>query len=135
MNFTHGSKNWLQRAILYRHKELLLSREDWSFKPGETICTFWSVFLDFLWIDQFVWARALYATRYDHSPSAVTRPVMIKTIYGNAGLQMRRAQDPSIRSQPNFQGTQIRYMGKFLYRWRVCYYHQCGAQAEDRFLK
>ena len=35
--YIYGSKNWLQRAILYRHKELLLSREDWSFKPDEYI--------------------------------------------------------------------------------------------------
>ena len=48
MDSPHGSKNWLQRAILYRHKEFLFSREDWSFKFCETICSFLSVFLDFL---------------------------------------------------------------------------------------
>ena len=42
---SHGSKNLLQRAILYRHKEVLLRREDWSFKPSETMCRIWSVFL------------------------------------------------------------------------------------------
>ena len=46
MDFTHGSKNWLQRAILYRHKELLLGREDWSFRPGETMYTICSFFID-----------------------------------------------------------------------------------------
>ena len=40
---------------------------------------------------------------------------MIKHICGNAGLQMRRAQDPSIRSQPNFQETQKRYIGATFY--------------------
>ena len=41
---SHGSKNLLQRAILYRHKEILLGREDWSFEPGETTYTIWLVF-------------------------------------------------------------------------------------------
>ena len=58
---------------------------------------------------------------------------MIKHIYGNAGLQIRYAQDPSVRSQPNFQETQKRYRGNFLYRWHVCYYHECGTQLMDRF--
>ena len=45
----YGSKNLLQRAILCRRNELLLSREDWSFKLNETICKNWSVFF----IDNF----------------------------------------------------------------------------------
>ena len=76
MNFTHGSKNWLQRAILYRHKEFLLSREDWSFKPGETICTFWSVYSRFLKINVFVWDGAVCGPRYDQSPWLGTSPVL-----------------------------------------------------------
>ena len=63
MDSTHGSKNLLQRAILYRHKELYLRREDWSFKPCETMCIFKSGFLDFLKIGQFVWARGFCGTR------------------------------------------------------------------------
>ena len=39
-----GSKNLLQRATLYRHKELLLGREDWSFEPDETMCRIWLFF-------------------------------------------------------------------------------------------
>ena len=48
---------------------------------------------------------------------------------GKRGLQMRCAQDPTIRSQPNFQGTQKTYRGNFLYRLHVCYYHRSGARA------
>ena len=50
-----GSKNLLQRAILYRHKEILLGRDGWNFRPDETIyiyiyiCTIWLVFF----IDNF----------------------------------------------------------------------------------
>ena len=58
------------------------------------------------------------------------RAVWTKHIYGNGALQMRCAQDPIIRSQPKFQGTQKRYRGNFLYRWHVCYYHRCGARAK-----
>ena len=71
---SHGSKNLLQRAILYRHKELYLRREDWSFKPCETMYIFESRFLDFLKIGQFVWARAWCGTRYDHSGPVEIHP-------------------------------------------------------------
>ena len=61
------------------------------------------------------------------------RPVWTKIICGKRGLQMRCAQDSTVRSQPNFQQSQIRCVGKFLYWWHVCYYHQCEVQAVDRF--
>ena len=39
---------WLEELAsdskLYRHKELFLRREDWSFQLGETIYDIWSVF-------------------------------------------------------------------------------------------
>ena len=61
------------------------------------------------------------------------RALWTKTIYGNGPLQMRCAADLSIRSQPNFQQSQIRCTGKFLYGRRVHYYHRCGAQGTNRF--
>ena len=39
-----SGSNLLQRAILYRHKEISLGRDDWSFKPTKTICKNGSVF-------------------------------------------------------------------------------------------
>ena len=74
----HGSNNLLQRAILYRHKELYLRRKDWSFKPCETMYIFESGFLDFLRIGQFVWARAWCGTRYDHSGPGEIHPATRK---------------------------------------------------------
>ena len=35
---SHGSKNLLQRAILYRHGKILLGREDCRPGPKKTIC-------------------------------------------------------------------------------------------------
>ena len=69
-----GSKNLLQRAILYMHKELLLRREDSSFKPGETMCTFWSVFSRFLKMNVFVWVRVVCGVRTHHSGSGNAGP-------------------------------------------------------------
>ena len=54
------------------------SAPSWSFKPGETICTFSSVFLWQLWIDVFVWARVVCGPRYDQSPWLGTSPVLRK---------------------------------------------------------
>ena len=34
---SHGSKNLLQRAILYRHENILLGREDCRPRPKKTI--------------------------------------------------------------------------------------------------
>ena len=42
---TNGSKNLFHRAILYRHKKILLCREDCRQDQGETMCDFWMVFL------------------------------------------------------------------------------------------
>ena len=41
---SHGSKNLLQRAILYRHKEILLGRKSSRSKGEKTIYGKWSVF-------------------------------------------------------------------------------------------
>ena len=35
--------------------------------PAETICTIWSVYQPYLWIDQFVWALVFCGTRYYQS--------------------------------------------------------------------
>ena len=44
----HGSKNLLQRAILYRHEKILLGREDCRPGPKKTICKNLMVFfIDF----------------------------------------------------------------------------------------
>ena len=66
---SHGSKNLLQRAILYRHKRNYHGREDCRPRPGETICRIWSVFHQYLWINVFVWARVLCGTRKYESAS------------------------------------------------------------------
>ena len=44
---SHGSKNLLQRAILYRHEKILLGREDCRPGPKETICKNLMFFHDF----------------------------------------------------------------------------------------
>ena len=44
-------------------------REDSRPRPKKTICSFWSVFHQYLGIDQFVWARVLCGTRYYQSAS------------------------------------------------------------------
>ena len=72
---SHGSKNLLQRTILYRHKRVYRhkrnyhGREDCRPRPGETICRIWSVFHSYLWIFVFVWARVLCGTRTHQSAS------------------------------------------------------------------
>ena len=43
----HGSKNLLQRVILYRHEKILLGREDCRPGPKKTICENLMVFIDF----------------------------------------------------------------------------------------
>ena len=42
--FRSGSKNLFHRAILYRHKKILLSREDCRQDQGETMCKHEMVF-------------------------------------------------------------------------------------------
>ena len=37
---SHGSKNLLQRAILYRHKKIYVGKGDGEQYQGETICKF-----------------------------------------------------------------------------------------------
>ena len=61
---THGSKNLLQRAILYRHEKILVGRGRRLAKTSETIYDIWSVFHPYLWIAVFVWARAVCGARY-----------------------------------------------------------------------
>ena len=39
-----GAYSSLPYEVLYRQKEILLGREDWSFQPGDTICTIGLVF-------------------------------------------------------------------------------------------
>ena len=65
--FWSGSKNLFHRAILYRHKKILLSREDCRQDQGETIYKFGMFFHWYLRICKFVWARVLFATRYCQS--------------------------------------------------------------------
>ena len=60
---SHGSKNLLQRAILYRHEMILLGREDCGPGPKKTICKNMMAFHIFLGMHQFVWARALCCIR------------------------------------------------------------------------
>ena len=60
---SHGSKNLLQRVILYRHKRYYCVREDCRPRPSETIYDNWMFICPYLWIAQFVWARALYGLR------------------------------------------------------------------------
>ena len=69
LNTTHGSKNLLQRAILYRHEKNYCGREDSRQYTKKTICKHGMVFLDFLWIDHFVWALALCGLRICHCAS------------------------------------------------------------------
>ena len=61
--YRSGSKNLFHTAILYRHKKILLSREDCRPDQGETMYDFLMVFRSYLRIRQFVWARVLFATR------------------------------------------------------------------------
>ena len=44
LRYRSGSKNLFHRAILYRHKKILLCREDCRQDQGETICDFLMVF-------------------------------------------------------------------------------------------
>ena len=74
----HGSKNLLQRAILYRHKRNYDGREDCRPRPGETICRIWLVFLHYLWIYVFVWGRVLCGTRKHQSASVDCNGVIQK---------------------------------------------------------
>ena len=54
---SHGSKNLLQRVILYRHKKIYVSKGRQQARTSETICTFEMVDCPYLWINVFVWAR------------------------------------------------------------------------------
>ena len=65
----HGSKNLLQRAILYRHKRYICVREDCGQYPGETMCSFGMVIWWYLWINVFVWALVFCGPRYGQSAS------------------------------------------------------------------
>ena len=97
-----GSKNLLQRAILYRHKGILLGRDDWSFKPMKTICKNGLVFHWYLWIHQFVWARAVCGTRYGQSPWVGTSPVPGKIHMWNPELdQGNSTSDKLITNSKN----------------------------------
>ena len=74
-DISHGSKNLLQRTILYRHKRVYRhkrnyhGREDCRPRPGETICRIWSVFHEYLEIYEFVWDCAVCGTRKHQSAS------------------------------------------------------------------
>ena len=61
---SHGSKNSLQRALLYRHEKILLGREDCRPGPKKTVYGDRVVFHWLLGMHQFVWARALCGIRY-----------------------------------------------------------------------
>ena len=60
----HGSKNLLQREILYRHERILLGMEDCRPGPKKTVCKNLMVFHCFVGMHQFIWARALCGIIY-----------------------------------------------------------------------
>ena len=45
-NIPHGSKNLLQRVILYRHKKIYVGKGRLQANTGETICSFGWLFDD-----------------------------------------------------------------------------------------
>ena len=51
---SHGSKNLLQRVILYRHKKIDHSKGRWQPRPSETICKFVMFFQQYLEMHVFV---------------------------------------------------------------------------------
>ena len=61
---SHGSKNLLQRVILYRHKKIYVSKGRQQASTCETICTFVMVICKYLWINVFVWALVFCGIRY-----------------------------------------------------------------------
>ena len=69
VNIPHGSKNWLQRVILYRHKRYKCVREDCRPYQGETIYAFGMVIWWYLWINVFVWPLVFCEPRYGQSAS------------------------------------------------------------------
>ena len=66
---SHGSKNLLQRVIIYRHKRYYCVKEDCRPRPSESICSFWMGICPYLWIDQFVWSRVFCGPREHQSAS------------------------------------------------------------------
>ena len=86
----HGSKNLLQRVILYRHKRYMCVREDCRQYPGETIYGFVMVICKYLWILVFVWALVFCGPRYDQSASiecnGVTQKIHMRKIEVDQGL-------------------------------------------------
>ena len=87
----HGSKNWLQRAILYRHKRYKCVREDCRQYQGETIYIFAMVIWWNLWINVFVWAGVLCGTRIHQFASMDCSGVIQKIHMG----KIRRQQGQS----------------------------------------
>ena len=80
VDIPHGSKNLLQRVILYRHKKYYCVREDCRPRPAETIYDIWMVIGPYLWIAQFVWARAVCGTKIA-CPAAVDCSGTIQKIH------------------------------------------------------
>merc|ERR1712005_75816 len=87
---SHGSKNLLQRATLYRHQRNYHGKEDCRPRPKKTIYTIWSVFLQYLWIFVFVWARIFCGTRKHQSASVdcsgIIQKIHMRKIRRHQGL-------------------------------------------------
>ena len=79
-NIPHGSKNLLQRGILYRHEKILLRQGRLQARPKKTIWGNVAVFHGYLEIDQFVWARAFCEIRIS-CPAAVDCSGTIRKIH------------------------------------------------------
>ena len=80
LNTPHGSKNLLQRGILYRHEKISLGRGRQQARTQENYMQKLVGFQRFLWIDQFVWARALCEIRIS-CPAAVDCSGTIRKIH------------------------------------------------------
>ena len=65
-------------------------REDCRQYDTETMYIFVMVFVEYLWIDQFVWARVLCGTRY-HQSASLDCSGTIKKIH------MREIDDENVR--------------------------------------
>ena len=87
---SHGSKNLLQRVILYKHEKIFCVREDCRPRPKKTICTIRKVFHWYFWINVFVWARVFCGPRIHQSASlgcnGVTRKILVRKIRWRQGL-------------------------------------------------
>ena len=68
-NIPHGSKNLLQRVILYRHKKIYVGKGRLQANTGETIWGFVMVYHQYLWINVFVWPLVFCEPRYGQSAS------------------------------------------------------------------